>query len=1020
MTIQITLTTGPDLWPQPGDPTGESVEITALEGNDTVTGTSFSDLILGNQGNDSLEGGAGDDIIYGGQDDDTIRGTLGNNLLLGNLGNDIIFTGSGNDTVYGGQDNDTITATSGNNFIYGNLGNDSIIAGSGDDYIHGGQNDDTIVASVGGTDTLIGGVGNDTFVFAANTSSSGDIFDGGDGQDTFVVGGNTNFSGTTLSSIEIVNIAAGAVGTFSQANLTAAGVTSITGSGSIQAAPDPNNPSQVVTLNLDGITVAGTIVIRDSAGTIVGGGGGIDNPSDPDKLRPIQASLTVQQDDISADGRIDAPLVTAPGDVFTVPSLQSGDRVRGLGTADVLTARIGSNNALTLVPTILPQVVDVETINFTPEFIGGIAGGQGFALNPFRYDASQTTGTTKLVSSDSTGVLRVEGFRNNAEVILRNSSTGFQTTFASNVTGTATIRLQNVRAANDYLSVEPQAGSGFSTWNIYSEGTEGQTGVTNELGAVISRVLSYLVAPNTVSTLQPQTFGDTALRTVNIIGKENLTLNAVDTFTGAIITAATLPQEVVTINAGGTINADGTQDLPVFEGKLNIRQVPASDLSFTGGKGDDTISFGTTLNNNDLLNGGEGEDTLGATFTASLTSTLRIASFENFELTNTGANNTIVTLPFNEVTGLETITFIPTPTPGTIVETRITAIPAVPSVVFEGNEGLGDQQIDALSINGTGAADDTLKVEFNNGGTTLPDTSSFRAEGIQVEAVENIDITVKDGNIQFRNDIVVSPFQINGDNSLRTVKFTAVGNVTGFTGANGLLDISVTSLTVPQIDGIRTVDASAVEGEFRALSAGLAREATVTLGKGDSIFNANGSANDVTGTASTRGVSITGQGGDDQITGTLTFGGNGGNDTITGGAGADILTGNGGNDTFVYNALRDSLLNTRDEITDFTAGAASDVIKVPQNIRLDLGIFGLGVGNSINIGTPTAPNFTAALSTLVANRVAVVNDLANTYVVFNDGTAGFNASNDSVIQLSGVDAGLATGGLSTLVPANFI
>lgn len=1001
MSVEIQLTSGPDLWPQLGSPTGEAVSISGLQGNDTITGTSFSDEILGNEGNDVLSNGQGNDTIFGGQGDDTIAVALGNNLLFGNLGEDSILLGTGSDTVFAGRDNDIVRATTGNSFIYGNLGNDSLVAGSGNDYIHGGQDEDTIVANGGGTDSLIGGLGNDFLVFATNTTSNGSSYDGSDGLDNLLVNGNNDFSGTSLSSLEVFDIGASAVAIFSQSNLTQAQVTNINGSGSIQAAPDPANPNRVITLNLAGITVAGTIVIRDSAGNVVGGGGGTDNPSDPDKLRPIQGSLTVQQDDLSLNGRIDAPLVTGVGDVFTVPSLQSGDRVRGLGESDVLTARIGSNNSLTLVPPILPQVVDVETINFTPERLGSLAGAQGTSTQPFLYDASQTTGTTKFVSSDNTGVLRIRGIRNNAEVILRNASTGLQTTFASNVSGVATIRLQNVRAADNYLSVEPQAGAGFSTWNIYSEPNEGQTGVTNELGAVISRVNGGT----------PQTSGGTALRTVNITGQESLTLNTVTTNGG--IGFATLPQEVLTINAGGTLKADGTPDLTVFEGDLTIEQVPDSDLSFTGGKGDDDINFGTTLNDKDILNGGEGTDTVSAQFNNTLTSTLKIASFENFVITNT-AN---VTLPMNDVTGLETITFTSTPN---ITQTQITGITVLPSVIFTGNGGLTNQQIDALSINGTGA-DDTLKVEFNNGGVAVSGGSSFQAEGIKVESVENIDITVKDANIQFRNDIGISPYQIDGDNSLRSVKFTSVGNVTGVTGASNLLRISVTPLPgVNALDGITTVDASAVEGQFRGISSALARGARVTLGKGNSIFDATGSANDISGAAGTTGVTIIGQGGDDQITGTFTSGGNGGNDVITGAGGADILTGNGGNDRFVYNSLLDSLLNTRDEITDFTPGANADTIRVPQNIRLDLGVFGLGAGQSRFITSPTASNFSAVLGSLEANRVAVINDPFNTYVVFNDGNVGFSAGSDSVIQLSGVDANLATGNTSSLINTNFV
>ncbi|MEH2288393.1 M10 family metallopeptidase C-terminal domain-containing protein [Nostoc sp.] len=75
---------------------------------------------------------------------------------------------------------------------------------------------------------------------------------------------------------------------------------------------------------------------------------------------------------------------------------------------------------------------------------------------------------------------------------------------------------------------------------------------------------------------------------------------------------------------------------------------------------------------------------------------------------------------------------------------------------------------------------------------------------------------------------------------------------------------------------------------------------TLTGGNGNSFLN-GGSGND----------NIFGNGGNDTLIGGA------GNDVLTGGTGKDILTGGSGNDIFKYNSTSDSLLSSRDIITDF-------------------------------------------------------------------------------------------------------
>jgi Ca2+-binding RTX toxin-like protein len=95
-----------------------------LGGDDTVDGSTASDLVYGNDGEDSLVGYAGNDSLLGGrgkddlwgedgndslvggQDADWLRGRAGDDILLGGRGNDILYSGNGNDTLIGGLGRD--------------------------------------------------------------------------------------------------------------------------------------------------------------------------------------------------------------------------------------------------------------------------------------------------------------------------------------------------------------------------------------------------------------------------------------------------------------------------------------------------------------------------------------------------------------------------------------------------------------------------------------------------------------------------------------------------------------------------------------------------------------------------------------------------------------------------------------------------------------------------------------------------------------------------------------------------
>lgn len=176
-------------------------EIQAGAGNDALYGEEGNDRLFGGAGNDTIYGGVGDDLIVGGVaanetaliagtlDSNLLYGGAGNDTILGGIGNDYIDGGAGADNMQGGLGDDTYIVNSVNDSIleFANQGYDTVVSssnyilnanieelrlvegfnvnGTGNslDNLITGNSSDNILDGVTGLDTMIGGIGNDTY-----------------------------------------------------------------------------------------------------------------------------------------------------------------------------------------------------------------------------------------------------------------------------------------------------------------------------------------------------------------------------------------------------------------------------------------------------------------------------------------------------------------------------------------------------------------------------------------------------------------------------------------------------------------------------------------------------------------------------------------------------------------------------------------------------------------------------------------------------------------------------------------
>ncbi|HZY18093.1 MAG TPA: putative Ig domain-containing protein [Ramlibacter sp.] len=145
-------------------------------GDDDLDGRGGNDWLWGDAGNDRLAGGDGIDVLTGGDGHDLLNGGAGNDQLQGDAGNDQLVGEDGDDTLMGGAGNDLLEGGAGNDHLSGEEGDDHLVAGDGYSVLDGGSGNDLLEVGDGGGE-LYGGDGDDTFIIGHGFGDVS-IFDG--------------------------------------------------------------------------------------------------------------------------------------------------------------------------------------------------------------------------------------------------------------------------------------------------------------------------------------------------------------------------------------------------------------------------------------------------------------------------------------------------------------------------------------------------------------------------------------------------------------------------------------------------------------------------------------------------------------------------------------------------------------------------------------------------------------------------------------------------------------------------
>jgi hypothetical protein len=134
---------------------------------------------------------------------------------------------------------------------------------------------------------------------------------------------------------------------------------------------------------------------------------------------------------------------------------------------------------------------------------------------------------------------------------------------------------------------------------------------------------------------------------------------------------------------------------------------------------------------------------------------------------------------------------------------------------------------------------------------------------------------------------------------------------------------------------------------------------------------------------------------------------NNSNDILTGGLGQDTLTGGAGRDRFDYRNLADSVLGGFDVITDFNAKSGNDLFVVSTARSV--------FSNAGTVAALDATSIAAKLTntTFTANSAAQFSFGSRTFVAINDTTAGFGATTDAIIEVTGLTGTLGLNNFTT-------
>lgn len=557
----------------------------------------------------------------------------------------------------------------------------------------------------------------------------------------------------------------------------------------------------------------------------------------------------------------------------------------------------------------------------------------------------------------------------------------FGTSTAPNYSGIENVYLNaiggnfDVSGKADVKSVELDSETGSRALTV-------TTGQAVKLSNETTAGQTTTIAGNTPTSLDVtvNAFGTTANQQVlALTGTAVATLNLAATTAASNLSLTNAGGKLATVNFSGdkavkvdtTLTTITTIDASKATAGLNVNSIGVSNLTFTGGSGDDRINLVQTLTSADKIDGGTGTDTLGIDRATELTTAnaANIKGFEVLELTGaTGGNLDVDTL---------------------ITNNALTGIKVSGAGTSGGVININSAAVNNISVTNATATSLTFAgKEFVAGGSS--DTATIILDNSATKNAAGIDVAT---SLTFANVDVLNLKSVSDGTAAKTIASNNGNSIAGLTAT----DLEKIVVTGDESLGV-TLAATTTLTEFDA--SGLTGKAAISLTTGAAVPQVL-----VKGTANADTITL---GNAATVSSTLYTGG--GSDTIA----ANAQNGTVNTLKFTTTALNAGDLKAGDAIAITLAnGAAGGKVILDFNSTLEGLLKSGGVTMASTASNITIQGTSLAATTNVASSVAASggNDVTTLQIDLN-GDGVYTAASDAQVTIT--VTGVA-GGNDTLV-----
>jgi Ca2+-binding RTX toxin-like protein len=420
-------------------------------------------------------------------------------------------------------------------------------------------------------DTFTGGKGDDIFRFDTthtNGLATADILAGGGGTDTVAV---------TLTAANLAAVA-------NTNGMSRIEKFTFTGSGSLTASLAINNETFVTE------TVAGvlyTIVGVVDASAMVGTGAlTFDGALETDSAMTITGGRGA---DILTGGS-KADTITGGYGIDTIKGGPGIDTLIGGAGNDIFTVLVKANAFLLTSAETISGGDGVDNIDITSDEGVGVTAADLINMTSIEQIEFGGTGNDSIVLSDQV-------FTNNGStsIIVENSAAGTMGVNAAGVSAANSVNYRYDAAAANIAIVDTVTGGSGNDTVLFTDGRQWTSDDIINLGAGVDTITVMLGTTSTDALAAGTQSGLSNIENINLI------IGGANTANAAITTADT---NFVGVDA--TINAAGVPGVMT----INAAAETDSNLTITGGTGNDILTGGTNPTKVDTIIGGLGADTI--------------------------------------------------------------------------------------------------------------------------------------------------------------------------------------------------------------------------------------------------------------------------------------------------------------------------------------------------------------------------------------------------------------------------